>query len=128
MTRRATSKAILSYINIRNQRIFLCHMMYKYITRGARWSSGQCARRASAEAKHRSQWPVLGWVTKIYYLELFRASEGTLSRWSRLHLQSLAPIPVSRRVDVRQAAGRKIIAESLSQHDKYMLYRPHLVG
>jgi hypothetical protein len=29
--------------------------------------------------------------TKIYYLELFRASEGMLSRWSRLHLQSLAP-------------------------------------
>jgi hypothetical protein len=57
-------------------------------------------------------------VTKIYYLELLRASEGTLSRWSRLHLQSLAPTPVSRRVDVRQAAGRKIIAESLSQHDE----------
>jgi hypothetical protein len=27
----------------------------------------------------------------MYYLELLRASEGTLSRWSRLHLQSLAP-------------------------------------
>jgi hypothetical protein len=26
---------------------------------------------------------------------------------SRLHLQSLEPSPVSRRVDVRQAAGRK---------------------
>jgi hypothetical protein len=26
---------------------------------------------------------------KIYYLELLRASEGTLSRWFRLHLQSL---------------------------------------
>jgi hypothetical protein len=26
-----------------------------------------------------------------YYLELLRASEGTLSCWSRLHLQSLAP-------------------------------------
>jgi hypothetical protein len=61
------------------------------LRRGARWSSGQCARRAIAEAKHRSQWPVLGWVTKIYYLELLRASEGTLSRWCRLHLQSLAP-------------------------------------
>jgi hypothetical protein len=56
-------------------------------------------------------------VTKIYYLELRRASEGTLSRWSRLYLQSLAPTPVSRRVDVKQAAGQKIIAESLSQHD-----------
>jgi hypothetical protein len=40
-------------------------------------------------------------------VQLLRASEGTLSRWSRLHLQSLAPTPVSRRVDVRQAAGRK---------------------
>jgi hypothetical protein len=69
--------------------------------RGARWSSGQCARCAITEAKHRSQWPVIGWVTKIYYLELLRALEGTLSRWSRLHLQSLAPTPVSRRVDVR---------------------------
>jgi hypothetical protein len=50
---------------------------------GARWSSGQCARRAIAEAKQRSQWPVIGWVTKIYYLELLRVSEGTLSRpWS----------------------------------------------
>jgi hypothetical protein len=27
----------------------------------------------------------------IIYLELLRALEGTLSRWSRLHLQSLAP-------------------------------------
>jgi hypothetical protein len=27
----------------------------------------------------------------IYHLELLCASEGTLSRWSRLHLQSLAP-------------------------------------
>jgi hypothetical protein len=63
---------------------------------GARWSSGQCARRAIAEAKHRSHWAVLGWVTKIYYLELLRASEGTLSRWSRLHWQSLAPTPVSK--------------------------------
>jgi hypothetical protein len=28
---------------------------------------------------------------KPYHLELLRASEGTLSHWSRLHLQSLAP-------------------------------------
>jgi hypothetical protein len=64
-------------------------------------------RRAIVETKHRSQWPVLGWVTKIYYPEFLLASEGTLSRWFRLHLQSLAPTPVSMRVDVRQAAGRK---------------------
>jgi hypothetical protein len=28
---------------------------------------------------------------KVYYLELLRPTEDTLSRWSRLHLQSLAP-------------------------------------
>jgi hypothetical protein len=56
-------------------------------------------------------------VTKIYYLKLFRASEGTLSRWSRLHLQSLAPTPIPM-VAVRQAAGCKNFAECLSQHDK----------
>jgi hypothetical protein len=33
----------------------------------------------------------LGWVTKIYYLQLLSASESTLSRW--LHLQLLASIP-----------------------------------
>jgi hypothetical protein len=31
------------------------------------------------------EWP------KIYYLKLLRVSEGTLSRWSRLHLQYFAP-------------------------------------
>jgi hypothetical protein len=46
-------------------------------------------RRAIAEVKQR--WSVIRWVTNIYYLELLRASEGTLSRWSRLYLQSLAP-------------------------------------
>jgi hypothetical protein len=100
--------------------------------RGARWSSGQCARRAIAEAKHRSQWPALGWVTKIYYLELLRASEGTLSRWSRLHLQSLAPTPVSRRVDVRQAAGRKnncrIFLRPATQHDEKHIVPTPLSG
>jgi hypothetical protein len=66
-----------------------------------------CARHAIAEAKHRSQWPVIGWVTKIYYFELLRASEDTLSRCSRLHLQLLAPALVSKRVDIRQATGHK---------------------
>jgi hypothetical protein len=64
------------------------------------------ARRVIAEAKQRSQRLDIGWVTKIYYVELLRA-KGTLSHWSRLHLQALAPAPVSRSVDVRQAAGRK---------------------
>jgi hypothetical protein len=61
---------------------------------------------------------------KIYYLEFLRASEGALSRWSRLHLQSLAPTPVSRRADVRQGS-RKKIAESLSQHgEKHVVPTP----
>jgi hypothetical protein len=46
------------------------------------------ALRSVAEVKQR--WSVIGWVTKNYYLELPSASEGTLSRCSRLHLQSLA--------------------------------------
>jgi hypothetical protein len=54
---------------------------------GARLPRGQCARRAIVEAKQRSQKSVIGWVTKIYYLELLRASEGTLSRWPWLYLQ-----------------------------------------
>jgi hypothetical protein len=28
---------------------------------------------------------------KMYYIEHLRAAKGTLSRWSRLHLKSLAP-------------------------------------
>jgi hypothetical protein len=41
------------------------------------------------------------------WLEILRASEGTLIWWSRLHLQKLAPTPALIRVDVRQAAGHK---------------------
>jgi hypothetical protein len=83
---------------------------------------------AISEAKQCSKWSVRRWVTKIFYLELLRASEGTLSRWSRLHLQSLAPTPVSRRVDIRQAAGRKN-AEYLTQHDeKHVEPTPLSVG
>jgi hypothetical protein len=53
-------------------------------------------RRAIAEVKQR--WSVIGWVSKIL---LSRASEGTLSRWSRLHLQSLPPTnPHSARVSI----------------------------
>jgi hypothetical protein len=107
--------------------------------RGARWPRGQCARHAIAETKQRSQWSFIGWVTKIYYHELLRASEGTLSRSSRPHLQSLAPTPVvSRRVDVRQTAGLKnnlytinvtvCIRHVFHQNMmKNMLYHPHLV-
>jgi hypothetical protein len=55
----------------------------------ARWPRGQHALRTIAEAKQHCRssdgWP------KLYCLELLRASEGTLRRWSRLHLQSLAP-------------------------------------
>jgi hypothetical protein len=50
-------------------------------------------RSAIAESKQCSQRPVIGWMTKIYYLELLRASGATLSRWSWLYLQLLAPTP-----------------------------------
>jgi hypothetical protein len=55
---------------------------------------GHGAQRLNAKAKQLSYRSVIGWVTKIYYHELLRASEGTLSCWSRLHLQSLASTPV----------------------------------
>jgi hypothetical protein len=42
-------------------------------------------------AKAKQLWSVTGEVTNIYYFELLRASEATISRWSRLYLQSLAP-------------------------------------
>jgi hypothetical protein len=63
-----------------------------------------------AKVKEHSQRSVIIWVTKIYYLELLHAFEGTLSRWSQLHLQSLAPTPFPRKVDVGQVI--KIMAES----------------
>jgi hypothetical protein len=68
---------------------------------------------------------IIEWVTKIYYLELLRASEDMLSRWP--HLQSLTPPTVSRRINVRQAAGCKT---SCCEYNmiKNMLCRPHLVG
>jgi hypothetical protein len=53
---------------------------------------GQYARCAVKETKQCSQRSVIGWLTEIYYFELLRASEVKVSRWSRLHLQSLAPL------------------------------------
>jgi hypothetical protein len=69
--------------------------------------NGWVQRSSIVEAKQRSQRPIIGWVTKINYFELLRVSEGTLSRWSRLHLQSFVPTPASRKDDVRQAANCK---------------------
>jgi hypothetical protein len=40
--------------------------------------AGSALRRTIAEVKQR--WSVIGWVTKHFYLELLRASRGTLSR------------------------------------------------
>jgi hypothetical protein len=40
-------------------------------------ASRSAATGGIAEVKQR--WSVIGWVTKIYYLELLRASKGTLS-------------------------------------------------
>jgi hypothetical protein len=44
--------------------------------------------RKLSNAHNSQSWD--GW-PKPYHLELLRASEGMLIRWSRLHLQSLAP-------------------------------------
>jgi hypothetical protein len=115
--------------NLKLHKIIFLHQIKKnrYTSWGARWPAISAAVPI-AEAKQCSQRSVIGWVTKMYYLELLRASEGTLSRWSRLHLQSLAPTPVSRGVDVRQAAGRKTNYRIfITTWWKNMLHRPHLV-
>jgi hypothetical protein len=60
-----------------------------------------------------------------YYLELLRASEGTLSCWSRLHLQHLHPLQFQGGLTSGRRPVVKIIAESLSQHDeKYVIPTP----
>jgi hypothetical protein len=82
---------------------------------GARWSRDQSVWRAIAEAKLRSQRAVIGWVTKIYYLDFLRASIP-----DAFVVVCKVPTPVSRRVI-------KTIAESLLGHDENMLYRSHLV-
>jgi hypothetical protein len=64
---------------------------------------GQCARRTIVEVKLSPQRSFIEWVTEF----IICASDDTLSRWSRLQLESLASIPYPRRDDVRQAAGRK---------------------
>jgi hypothetical protein len=46
---------------------------------------GVRSRKLSNIGQSLNGWP------KIYYLQFLRASKGTLSRWSRLHLQSLVP-------------------------------------
>jgi hypothetical protein len=73
---------------------------------------------AIVEATQYPQWSVIGWVTKIYYLELLRALEGKLSRWSRLHLQSLASLQFQGGLTSGRRSVVKLNAESLSQHDE----------
>jgi hypothetical protein len=66
---------------------------------------------------------------KIYYRELHRVAEGTLSRWSRLHLQSLAPTQLQGGLTSGRRPVVKIIAKSLSQHDeKHVVPTPFSVG
>jgi hypothetical protein len=61
--------------------ILILPYIYPLYTHGPAVSA---LRRAIVEVKQR--WSVIGWVTIGYFLELVRASEGTFSRWSRLHL------------------------------------------
>jgi hypothetical protein len=77
--------------------------------------------------KQTNQRLVIGWMIKIYYLELLRASEGTLSRWSRLHLQSLA-LQFQGGLTLGRRPVVKIIAESLSQHDEKHVVPTSLSG
>jgi hypothetical protein len=45
----------------------------------ARWPRSQCDRHAITEVKQCSQSSAIGCVSKIYYLELLRASPGICS-------------------------------------------------
>jgi hypothetical protein len=63
-------------------------------------------------------------VTKLYYLELLRASEGWLSCWFQLYLQSLAPTPISKRVDFKQTAGRKNNCQIIINNKKHVVPTP----
>jgi hypothetical protein len=64
-------------------------LTFYYAYEGVQWPTW----RVIAKVKQRSSKLVIGWVIKIYYLELFRASEGSLSRRFWLHLQPLATKP-----------------------------------
>jgi hypothetical protein len=62
---------------------------------------GVRSRKLTNVGQSLDEWP------KFYHLELLLASECILSRWTRLHLQSLALTLYPRRIDVRQATSRK---------------------
>jgi hypothetical protein len=70
----------------KHEEALLCLLKVKVLN-DAWWPCGQCTRRTIAQVKQR--WSVIRWVNKMNYLELLRASKGTLCRLSRLHLQSL---------------------------------------
>jgi hypothetical protein len=88
-----TLRVVILTVSYRNSFRFLCRW-------GMFCALGVRSWKLSNVGRLPDEWP------KIYYLE-FLVSEGTLSRWSWLHLQSFVPTPVSRRVDVSQAAARK---------------------
>jgi hypothetical protein len=89
--------------------------------------ASMCARRAIRKIKQCPHRVVLGWMAKIYYLKFLCASESTLTRCPRLHLQSLAPILFSTRVDVRQATGlEKKLLNLCHNMVNNILYWPHL--
>jgi hypothetical protein len=72
--------------------------------------------------------PVIGWVTKIYYLEFLRASEGTLSRWSRLHLQSFVSPPST---TCLLTSGRRPVVKTIinilnTYTQEYLVQNKHL--
>jgi hypothetical protein len=74
----------------RNIQIFLLIDQKSRSSMAPRWVRfGVRLRKLSNISQSLDGWP------KVYYLELLRASEGILSRWSRLHLQSLRHPPTS---------------------------------
>jgi hypothetical protein len=66
----------------------LCNLLDSIYSRSSMASASVRFRVRSRKLSYFSR--SLDGYQKILYLQLFRASEGTLSRWSLLHLQSLA--------------------------------------
>jgi hypothetical protein len=70
-----TEKTYVFYLRISNKYGSITALKYraKKILKGELDGPGQCPLRAISETKQRSQWSVIGWVNKIYCLEILRA-------------------------------------------------------
>jgi hypothetical protein len=107
---------ILKYMKL----ILAMMCLWAFITRYTRMYSSSMAQRlvhSACDRRSKATFVKISHQMGDQYL-LSRVLPCFSRHVKLLHLQSLAPTPVLRRVDVRQAAVVKIIAEYLSQHDE----------